>query len=49
MKEKTKKSYQSPSLTVYGSAATITANQGSQGSDAPFTGDTPNSYYSVGE
>ena len=48
MKESSQKTYHAPSLTVYGSAEEITAEQNSAGSDTAFYGsDAPDSAYSV--
>jgi len=48
MKENSQKTYHAPSLTVYGSAEKITAEQSSAGSDSGFYGDdAPDSAYSV--
>jgi len=50
MKEQTQKGYQPPSLTVYGSVETITANQSSLGGDVPSgPNSNPTNYYSVGK
>lgn len=48
MENNDQKSYHSPSLTVYGSAEKITAEQSSSGADTGFTGDdAPDTQYSV--
>ena len=48
MKEPLKKGYEAPSLTVYGSVATITGNQHSSGCDHPCGG-IDNTFYSTGK
>lgn len=48
MDDNAQKTYHAPSLTVYGAAEEITAEQNSAGSDSGFYGDdAPDTAYSV--
>ena len=49
MKSESQGDYQSPSLTVYGSAEALTGNQNAAGCDGSCEGAADDSYYSVGK
>ncbi|WP_456425571.1 lasso RiPP family leader peptide-containing protein [Rhodocaloribacter sp.] len=50
METPTKKGYEAPALTVYGSVATITGNQNAAGCDHPCgASNIDNTFYSTGK